>query len=516
MPADEAWSANSNEALQLSLVAPGNDGIKTLAKFHPKFTYPIFGDAEEIFGYKNLQINLRYNATDMRPNLSVTYSKKFTAVGETDATDIEGILKEYLPEVAFQKKSDFETAIKNVRDSWTPPGELLVSFNSHSKNTTSTYEVWKGNLADPAVKQLIKRIQILAPIYIEGGSAIPVDEKEDDRWTVFFLFQKKTSTTDPTKTNYIFAGYSTVYRFFYFQGPPSPPVSPKVEDLDLEKLSFDLSELPCRTRISQFIILPPFQGKGLGPKLYKLIFEEYIKHPQTVEITVEDPNEAFDDMRDLADLAYLRKLPEFKALHINTSIVIPKTGPAPNDIIDKAAYEACRRKAKIATRQFARVLEMDLMSRLPDSVRPDIDAEGKGEDEEEEDGEDGGEGEEGVSSSDGAAGVAKRAPTLEEEHEYKLWKLLLKKRLYVHNKDALGQLEKKERPQKLNEAVASVEFDYTRLLLKFEELRERTEAEAANGLSENAKGKRKAVDEDSQAVGSAKKKARVEDADEED
>ncbi|KAK4230780.1 acyl-CoA N-acyltransferase [Podospora fimiseda] len=508
MPADEAWSANSNEALQLSLVAPSNDGIKTLAKFYPKFTYPIFGNAEEIFGYKNLQINLRYNATDMRPTLSITYSKKFTAVGETEATDIEGILREYLPEVAFQKKNDFEAAVKNVRDDWSPPGELLVSFNAHSKNTTSTYEVWKGNLADPAVKQVIKRIQILAPIYIEGGSAIPVDEGEDDRWTVFFLYQKKTSTADPTKTDYVFAGYSTVYRFFYFKAPISPPATPSVEDLDLENPKFDLSELPCRTRISQFIILPPFQGKGLGTKFYSLIFEEYINHPQTVEITVEDPNEAFDDMRDLADLAYLRKMPEFRALHLNTSIVIPKTGPAPNDIIDKDAYEACRRKAKIAPRQFARVLEMDLMSRLPDSVRPDIDAEGE-EDEEE------AEGGQAASTSNGVSDATKREPTPEEAHEYKLWKLLLKKRLFLHNKDALGQLEKKERPQKLNEAVANVEFDYSRLLLKLEELKKRAEAEAANGLSDKAKGKRKAVDEgDVEEMGSATKKARVEDAEE--
>ncbi|KAK4169305.1 histone acetyl transferase [Cladorrhinum sp. PSN259] len=509
MPADEAWSANSNEALQLSLVAPSNDGIKTLAKFHPKFTYPIFGDAEEIFGYKNLQINLSYNATDMRPNLSVKYSKKFTAVGETEATDINGILTEYLPEVAFQKKDDFEAAVKNVRDNWTPPGELLVSFNSHSKNTTSTYEVWKSSLADPAVKQLVKRIQILVPLYIEGGSAIPVDEPEDDRWTVFFLYQKNISITDPTKSTYIFAGYSTVYRFFYFRAPSSPPPSPKVEDLDLEKLSFNLSELPCRTRISQFIIIPPFQGKGLGPKLYRIIFDEYTKHPQTVEITVEDPNEAFDDMRDLADLAYLRKMPEFLALHLNTSIVIPKTGLAPKDIVDKAAFEACRRKAKIAPRQFARVLEMELMSRLPDSVRPDINAEGEDEDEEEG---------AGGASSNGAngAGAAKRKPTPEEAHQYKLWRLLLKQRLYKHNMDALGQLEKKERPEKLDEAVASVQFDYLRLLLKFEELKERAEAEAANGLSENAKGKRKAVDADGDMLGSAQKKARVEDASEDE
>ncbi|KAK4460250.1 acyl-CoA N-acyltransferase [Cladorrhinum samala] len=528
MPADEAWSASSNEVLQLSLVSPGPDGsIKTLSKFLPKFTYPIFGDAEEIFGYKNLIINVRYNATDMRPHLAVTYSKKFSAVGETEATDITGILKNYLPEVAFQKKTDFEKAVKSVRDDWTPPGELLTSFTKQG----ATYEVWKGSLVDPAVKQLVNRIQFLVPLYIEGGSAIPLDEPEADRWTVFFLYKKEASSQ-----SYIFAGYSTVYRFFYFRPafPPSPPASPtpaaaaplRVEDLDLSQLTFDLSNLPCRTRISQFIMLPPFQGKGLGPKLYSLIFGVYVRHPQTVEITVEDPNEAFDDMRDIADLAYLRTLPEFRALRIDTSVEIPKTGLVPNNIVDKDAFEACRRKAKIAPRQFARVLEMDLMDRLPDSVRPDFET-AEDEDDEEEG--------KGKGKENGMKQEKKKKATKEEEHEYKLWRLLLKKRLYKHNRDALGQLEIKERIEKLDETVGSVEFDYARLLLKAEEVKEREEEEAEeeeegemeeekeeeeddeeNDLPKSAKGKRKADNSFEIGEGSVSKKAKVEDAEEED
>jgi histone acetyltransferase 1 len=412
----------------------------------------------------------------MRPNLSVTYNKKFPAVGETEATDINGILHDYLPEVAFQKKSDFEKAIKNLREDWTPPGELATTLSTPD----NTFEVWKGNLADPAVKQIVKRLQILVPLFIEGGSEIPMDEPEDDRWTVFFLYQKKASASDPSRSSYIFAGYCTAYRFFHFR-PPTPPLSPSERNLDDLTLSgnFDLSQLPCRTRISQFIIIPPFQQKGLGPRLYNFIFNQYIKHRATVELTVEDPNEAFDDLRDIVDLYNLRQMPEFQALRINTSVTIPKNGPAPNNIVDKTAWDMARAKAKIAPRQFARVLEMHLMSRLPEPVRP------------------------GIAPED------KKAPsraTKEQQHEYRLWRLLAKKRLYKHNKDALGELDIDERITKLEETVSSVEFDYARLLIKAEEQEKNLVLDRPAAA---ANGKRKAVAGDGEEPVS--KKARVED-----
>ncbi|KAK3943068.1 acyl-CoA N-acyltransferase [Diplogelasinospora grovesii] len=473
MSADDAWSASSNEALKISLVSPGATGLKTLASFHPQFTYPVFGDDEQIFGYQDLQINLRYNANDMRPNLAVSYRKKFKATGDTEAADIHEILDDFLPEVAFQKQKDFEAAISHIPDDWCPPGELISTF----ENKNGTFEVWKSNLADPAVAQLVKRIQIFVPLFIEGGTFIELDEPDDDRWTVFFLYQKKSVPAQPGRSSYVFAGYTTVYRYFFFKPPPTPPASPSPDDSEKELAldgEFDLLQLPCRSRISQFLVIPPFQGKGLGPNLYSVIFDEYIKHPQTLEITVEDPNEAFDDMRDIADLQYLRTMPEFNALRIDTSLAIPRDdGIAPNNIVDKKACEAVRTKAKMAPRQFARVLEMHLMSKLPGPCRPGFQPEVK----------------------------SLIEPTKEEEHERQLWRLIVKKRIYQQNKDTLGQLHIPERIQKLNETVYSVEFDYARLLLK-------AEAQEKRLVTNGSNGKRK-LDEEGEA--SVSKKARVED-----
>lgn len=60
-------------------------------------THAMFGDEEAIFGYKQLQINLRYHACDMRPNLQIAYTKKFKSVGDTSAVDVQATLEPYLP-----------------------------------------------------------------------------------------------------------------------------------------------------------------------------------------------------------------------------------------------------------------------------------------------------------------------------------------------------------------------------------------------------------------------------------
>lgn len=376
--------------------------------------------------------------------------------------------------MAFQKSKEFEQAVASLPENWTPPGEKVRDFKTSQKG--HTFEVWRGSLGDRAVKQLVTRVQILVSLFIEGGTPIDVDESDADRWTVFFLY---TRYTDPaTKREvYMFGGYCTVYRFYLYQ-LPSPPASPTRDDLDLGDGNFDLSQLPCRSRISQFIIIPPFQGKGVGSQFYQSIFNQYLNHPQTLEITVEDPNEAFDDMRDICDLTYLRMVADFLKLRINTGIKLPKDGAVPKDIIDPEAYDQLRRRVKIAPRQFARVLEMHLMSQLADSVRPGI-------------------------ITDGEEKAPK--PRREEEHEYSLWKLLVKARLYRQHKDILGQLDVAERLEKLEETVSSVEFEYARLLL----LLKSRESKKHQELESSSNGKRKADDAVEEA--SASKKARVED-----
>lgn len=84
---------DANDAFNISLVSPSKSGLKTIATFQPKFTFSIFGEEEKIFGYKDLKIQLRYRANDMRPHLRHTYSKKFKPIGEHEPADVVEILE---------------------------------------------------------------------------------------------------------------------------------------------------------------------------------------------------------------------------------------------------------------------------------------------------------------------------------------------------------------------------------------------------------------------------------------
>ncbi|KAL7927999.1 histone acetyltransferase type B [Trichoderma austrokoningii] len=472
------WLEDANDALNISLVSPSKSGLSTIATFHPKFTHSIFGEDEKIFGYKDSKVQLRYRANDMRPHLRHTYAKKFKPVGEYEPTDIVEILESggHLPRVAFAKASDFENSSQQLGDDWSPPGTLHETY----RGSDGEYEIWKGSLVDPAVKQLNSRVQILVPLLIEGGTYIghnpesdspELDYSDADRWTFFFLYRKQRSTDDPSKSAYTFVGYATVYRFFYFKPSITPPPSPS-DTWELPDGHMDLSLLPCRTRLSQFIILPPFQGKGDGAHLYNTVFKYYHSHAQTHEFTVENPNEAFDDLRDTSDLTFLRTMPEFSQLRLDTSVKIPKSGPLPPLIKGAENLEKIRLQAKIAPRQFYRVLEMHLMSQLPLSVRATM------------------------SLDDDVP-----SPTAADKHKEKLWQLIVKQRLYRHNKEVLSQIDVSERIEKLSETLSGVELEYARLLA--------AHARAAKH-SGQSNGKRKL--EESSADASSSKKARVEDA----
>jgi len=107
------------------------------------------------------------------------------------------------------------------------------------------------------------------------------------------------------------AGFATAYPYHFHQ-----KASPTLTDASFFDtiLGSSLSPLPtnCRLRISQFVILPPFQRSGHGGKLYDIILKNAREDPKVQEISVEDPSEVFEDLRDRRDLTFLESAGIFK------------------------------------------------------------------------------------------------------------------------------------------------------------------------------------------------------------
>lgn len=66
---------------------------RALLPFQPTFTYPIFGEKEMIYGYKNLQIEVNMASGSLKQYLNVTYDEKL----DSQADDIEGTLFKFIP-----------------------------------------------------------------------------------------------------------------------------------------------------------------------------------------------------------------------------------------------------------------------------------------------------------------------------------------------------------------------------------------------------------------------------------
>ena len=177
------------------------------------------------------------------------------------------------------------------------------------------------------------------------------------------------------------------------------------------------------------------------------VYQSLLSDPLVFEITVEDPSEAFDDLRDLNDLAFLRTQPEFEKLRINGSVKAAKKSRIPTtQIISGGDISTLRQKFKIAPRQFQRCLEMHLLTTIPASVRRKVVTNLKT-----------------ITAKEQESAEYKKA-----QAAYRLWSLITKQRLYKHNRDSLQQLPRTERVDKLEETLYGVEMDYLRLLRKLE------------------------------------------------
>ena len=230
----------------------------------------------------------------------------------------------------------------------------------------------------------------------------------------------------------------------------------------------------------------------------------FLASPTCMEITVEDPNEAFDDLRDYCDYAQLTSNGTFAQIKLETSID-PKLSAnkigvrvPTSHLLDKPLLETLRHKNKIAPRQFYRLVEMHLLSQIAPHARQ--------------------------------AGTSRltqrgRSSNLDDRAFY-YWRLLVKQRIYKQNKDVLIQLDRGERADKVEQTVGEVAGDYERLLRGIEKWKtaeressgigikgSKDAAAASSAEGKRDRGKRKIISDDDEDgddmnVGNDSKRAR--------
>ena len=124
-------------------------------------------------------------------------------------------------------------------------GELVNTIS----NDGHQYEVYRCEESTPRFRDYHERLQTWIMFYIDAASFIDID---DDNWKMFLMFEKSGG---PGSESYSIVGYITVYQYYAYG-----------RDTNM-----------MRPRISQMLILPPYQRQGLGSQLLETVYR-FVEH----------------------------------------------------------------------------------------------------------------------------------------------------------------------------------------------------------------------------------------------
>ena len=154
----EEYSACANDCITLHLVDPaktkGSSWPPTgvTSSFKPEFTHQIFGDDEEIVGYKALAIDIYFSQLDFRACIDVKFEDK--AHG---ATDIFTTVSEHFPGGIIDDTQLYLSAIATCT-----PTDLGVAIASPASN--AGVMVRQTNLAKATPQLQVRRnLAVLLP-----------------------------------------------------------------------------------------------------------------------------------------------------------------------------------------------------------------------------------------------------------------------------------------------------------------------------------------------------------------
>ncbi|KAK9274736.1 hypothetical protein L1049_021987 [Liquidambar formosana] len=239
-----------------------------------------FDDDGKIYGYQGLKITIWVSSISFHAYADITYQS--TSDGGKGITDLKSALQRIFAETLVEKKDDFlqtfSSEIHYIRSVVTN-GEILQhkASNGHSNDSvghleaeTSNVEALRMVAGNMPAGLFYSRLVPLVLLLVDGSSPIDIT---DSKWEIYLLVEKKTDQQG--ESQYRLLGFTTVYRFYHY-----PDTS--------------------RLRLSQILVLPPYQHKGYGRYLLELLNNVAISE-NVYDVTVEEPLEYFQHVRTCID-----------------------------------------------------------------------------------------------------------------------------------------------------------------------------------------------------------------------
>ncbi|KAK7290069.1 hypothetical protein RIF29_04227 [Crotalaria pallida] len=302
-----------------------------------------FDDDGKIYGYEGLQITVWVSSISFHAYADITFQS--SSDRGKGVTDLKSALQRIFAETLVESKDEFLQTFSSDKDfvrTTISSGEVLKhkvvnghagdSNNGLANSATSDIEAVRMVVGNMATGHLYSRLIPLVLLLVDGSSPIDVT---DPSWELYLIIQKETDQQGEIQCRLI--GFTAVYRFYHY--PDS-----------------------SRLRLSQILVLPPYQHKGYGRYILEVL-NEVATAENVFDLTVEEPLDHFQHIRTCVDtLRLLRFEPIQHSVKVAASLLkqgkLSKKTHSPRLMPPSSAIEDVRKSLKINKKQFLQCWEI--------------------------------------------------------------------------------------------------------------------------------------------------------------
>lgn len=278
---------NALDCTRFRLIRDEQDFEDESVAFNPEMAHQIFGEQESIFGYRDLQIDVCFAAGSLDIYFNIKYSKKVDDVYSdgVKADDVEKALAALVEDGCYYTNmEEYKKVVKAKSESFKPFGEKIDEFEINpgtSGSSARTFEVYMSDINDKEFLKFHSRLESFSFWFIDAFSRV----EHDPLWLFFIVYEKYSNNNNETR--YATAGYFTVYQYYSY---------PQF----------------IRPRISQILVLPPFQKLGIASRLIEhTTYNYFVPKENVADITYEEPTDIVQHIRSVVDAKRCMTLPAF-------------------------------------------------------------------------------------------------------------------------------------------------------------------------------------------------------------
>lgn len=270
----------ANECIKVFLVRSQDEvGATNISCIDPFDLSHFFGEDGKIYGYKNIKINVWLSLISFHAYADITFESTFD--GGKGITDLNPALQNIFGESLLEKEEFIQTFSKEIHYIRTIMSDGAVTrcdplrktdgaSDTHINGDCSKVEVLRSALHNMPVGLLYSRLVPLILLLVEGSRPVDVT---DPKWEIYFIVKKIEDDSGGYRMYLL--GFATVYRFYHY-----PDTS--------------------RLRISQILVLPPYQSQGHGCRLLESIYSVALSE-SLYDVTVEEPSDYLQQQRVCVD-----------------------------------------------------------------------------------------------------------------------------------------------------------------------------------------------------------------------